>query len=82
MVGCTSTTFLYSPSLCTYPAVSLTCLQKFERVWSWSHNGTPARGIFDVAWRRNEENKVNRFALALESGEICVVNANLLPELQ
>ncbi|KAI0031260.1 WD40-repeat-containing domain protein [Vararia minispora EC-137] len=57
-------------------------VHKFERVWSWRHTVSTAHGVFDVAWRRNDTEKINRFALALESGEICVVNANMIPELQ
>jgi transducin (beta)-like 1 len=50
--------------------------QTHVRVWSW-YAGSDKPGIFEIDWQ--EEDDVNRIAMALECREVAVLDVNKIP---
>ncbi|KAI0319053.1 WD40 repeat-like protein [Amylostereum chailletii] len=51
-----------------------------DKVWSWRSEG-PKRSIFDIAWQESG-NRIERIAMALESGRVGIIDVTRLPLLQ
>ncbi|KZV60405.1 WD40 repeat-like protein [Peniophora sp. CONT] len=58
-------------------------VRDMTRVWSWRHNIPTNRGVFDMSWQAdNATGRGIRLALALETGEICLIDTKNVPQLR
>ncbi|VDC08022.1 unnamed protein product [Peniophora sp. CBMAI 1063] len=58
-------------------------IREMRRVWSWRHSLPTNRGVFDLAWQADPQTgRGVRLALALETGELCLIDVKNIPEIR